>query len=169
MTTRAKVSATPLLAEASDEAAVRVLQQFRQIFNAVRAHFRSVERQVGLGGAQVWALSLIARHPDIGVGELARAMHIHQSTASNLVKPLIERQMVTAMKDDGDRRAVRLQVTAAGRRLLKRSPAPFEGVLPQALATLDKKALKRLEADLGRVIVHLRPDSRAAKIPLAQL
>ena len=42
-----------------DQAAARVLQQFRQIFNAVKTHFQQVEKKVGVGGAQVWALAVM--------------------------------------------------------------------------------------------------------------
>ena len=90
-----------------DQAAARVLQQFRQIFNAVKTHFQQVEKKVGLGGAQVWALSVIRDTPDIGMGSLAQAMNIHQSTASNLVKALVERGLVSATRHSTDRRAVR--------------------------------------------------------------
>lgn len=151
------------------DTAVRVLRQFRQVFNAVKTHFQQVEKTVGLGGAQVWALSVIRDTPDIGVGDLARAMDIHQSTASNLVKALIERQLVSASKDEGDRRAVRLRLLAAGTRLLKRSPGPYAGVLPAALASLDDKTLKRLEADLARLMRELHTDKEAGGIPLAEL
>jgi len=41
--------------------ATRVLRQFRVVFNAVKTHFRQVEREAGVGGAQLWALSVIDR------------------------------------------------------------------------------------------------------------
>ena len=69
-----------------------MLRQFRVVFNAVRTHFQQVEKKVGIGGAQVWALSVIRRTPGAGVNSLAQAMNIHQSTASNLV-----RQLATAL------------------------------------------------------------------------
>lgn len=50
----------------------QVLRQFRVIFNAVKVHFRQVERESGLGGAQVWALSVVAESPGIGVGSRRR-------------------------------------------------------------------------------------------------
>jgi len=150
-------------------ASTRVLRQFRQIFNAVKTHFQQVEKEVGLGGAQVWALSVIRDTPDIGVGNLARAMNIHQSTASNLVKSLVERGLVSAARQSTDRRAVTLRLLAAGARTLKRSPGPFAGVLPEALASLDQKTLKRMEADLKKLISALHADVNAADIPLAEL
>ena len=152
--------------EAADR---RVLRQFRQIFNAVKSHFQQVEKKVGLGGAQVWALSVIRDTPDVGIGDLARAMNIHQSTASNLVKGLVERGLVGAAKRLDDRRAVTLRLLPAGTRLLKRSPGPFSGVLPAALAALDARTLQRLQVDLQKLIAVLDTDERAARIPLAEL
>jgi DNA-binding MarR family transcriptional regulator len=153
----------------SDVAAARVLRQFRQIFKAVKTHFQQVEKSVGLGGAQVWALSVIRDAPDIGIGRLADAMNIHQSTASNLVKALVGRGLVSATRHDIDRRAVMLRLLPAGARILKRSPKPFAGVLPEALASLDEKTLRWLEADLKKLIAELHADAGAAKVPLAEL
>lgn len=152
-----------------DTEADRVLRQFRQIFNAVKTHFQQVEKTVGLGGAQVWALSVIRDTPDIGTTSLAQAMNIHQSTASNLVKALTERGLVSATRQGTDRRAVMLRLLPPGARILKRSPGPFAGVLPEALASLDPATLRRLEADLKKLIGKLDADVRAAKVPLAEL
>jgi MarR family transcriptional regulator, organic hydroperoxide resistance regulator len=154
---------------ANEEAAIRVLRQFRQVFNAVKTHFQQVEKRVGIGGAQVWALSVIGQAPDIGVGALADAMDIHPSTASNLVKVLVDRGLVSALKDEADRRVVRLRLLPPGRRTLKRSPGPFAGVLPEALAALDARTLRRIEADLAELIALLKVDDSAAGVPLSEL
>lgn len=151
------------------DAAVRVLRRFRVVFNAIKSHFREVERLVGVGGAQVWALSVVAARPGIGVGALAQAMDIRQATASNLVRSLVAGGWVAAERDAADRRAVRLRILPAGRALLRRAPGPFSGVLPEALARLDAEALARLDADLARLIDLLGADPRAAVVPLARL
>src|SRR4051812_29694688 len=67
---------------------LEVLAQFRIIFNSVRRHYRMLQIKTGLGAAQVWALSVISEHPGIKVGELAKLLLIHQSTASNLIRDL---------------------------------------------------------------------------------
>lgn len=152
-----------------DALADRVLRQFRQVFNAVKTHFQQVERKAGLGGAQVWALSVIHAAPGSGVGALAAAMNIHQSTASNLVKALVDRMLVAATRDAVDRRIVRLRLLPAGVEVLRRAPGPFAGVLPDALSALDTRTLKRIEADLAKLIEVLEVDTRAAQIPLAEL
>lgn len=172
MATRAGRSATEpatLGQEDGQASAAQVLRRFRQVFNAVKTHFQQVEKQVGVGGAQVWALSVIQECPDIGISDLARAMDIHQSTASNLVKILIERELVAAAKGETDRRSVRLRVRPAGARLLKLAPGPFTGVLPIALQSLDAATLQRLNDDLGQLIEALHADKRGAKRLLADM
>jgi DNA-binding MarR family transcriptional regulator len=150
------------------EASVFVLRKLRLVFNTVKGHFREVEKKAGIAGAQVWALSVIRARPGVGVSELAKEMDIHQSTASNLLKPLIERGMVTAGRAQTDRRALQLKITARGLAVLKKAPAPAAGVLPDALSKLDLETLMRLDQDLAGLIAALDADLRGAKMPLGQ-
>ena len=149
-------------------ATVQVLRQFRQVFNAVRTHFQQIEKKAGLGGAQLWALSLIEAQPGIGVGQLARAMDLHPSTSSNLVKGLIEREYISTRRGN-DRRAVELEILPAGRKVLSRAPGPFNGVLPKALEGLDERTLMRMSKDLAMLLAALDADERAAKLPLSDM
>jgi DNA-binding MarR family transcriptional regulator len=163
-------SSTPQADDAVQEAApsTRVLRQFRIVFNSVKTHFRQVEREAGVGGAQLWALSVIASRPGIGVTELSRELDIHQSTASNLIKSLTERGLVTAAREGMDRRSVALRIAAAGEAVLSSAPMPFAGVLPDALSSLDPVTLERLEQDLSKLIALLEADESGAKVLLAQ-
>ncbi len=143
-----------------------VLRRFRQVFTAVRAHFQQVEKQVGIGGAQVWALGVIADQPGLGVGALARAMHVHQSTASNLVRGLVERGLVHTERGAADRRAVFLHLQPAGAEILARAPQPHAGVLLQALRELDPATLARLSADLTRLLRQMGVPDDAPAAPI---
>lgn len=161
---------TPKKIQAQDEVTpAQVLRRFRVVFNAVRSHFRDMEKQVGLGGAQVWALSIIKAHPGIGMGGIAQAMDIHQSTASNLIKALHKRELIQMSKSTEDRRNVQLKIVPAGNALLRKVSGPFEGVLPAALSELKIQTLQRLDQDLAELIVLLKADEAAQSVPLSNL
>ncbi|OIP15559.1 MAG: MarR family transcriptional regulator [Comamonadaceae bacterium CG_4_9_14_3_um_filter_60_33] len=147
----------------------QALRRFRVVFNAVRSHFKQVEKQVGLGGAQVWALSVIRDQPGIGMGQLAKSMDVHQSTASNLVRVLEHKELIRMNKDETDKRHVHLHVTPQAMALLTKVPGPFEGVLPAALDQLNPLTLQRLDQDLAELIALLRADETAGQLPLAHL
>lgn len=149
--------------------AVQVLRRFRVVFNAVRGHFQEIEKRVGLGGAQVWALNVIRDHPGIGIGALAKSMDIHQSTASNLIKVLLRKELINVTKASTDRRQIELKILPSGVTILKQVPGPFEGILPDALERLPAATLRRLDHDLNALIALLKADEKAAGIPLAQL
>ena len=154
------------------DSAALVLRRFRLVFNTVKGHFRAIERKTGISGAQAWALSVVRDRPGIGVGDLARAMDVHQSTASNLLRPLLEQGLVdqglvVSTRGGRDRRAVQLEATAEGLKVLRKAPGPFTGILPDALQRLDKATLARLDRDLARLVEELGiEDDRGANIPL---
>jgi DNA-binding MarR family transcriptional regulator len=150
------------------EPATRVLRRFRIVFNAIKGHFREVEKRAGVSGAQLWALSTVRDQPGVGVSGLARAMDIHQSTASNLLRPLLEAGLLSAERGDTDRRSVQLQVTAKGMRVLAKAPGPFTGILPDALGRLDGATLARMDRDLARLIGELETYARGKNIPLGE-
>jgi len=141
-----------MLAPLTAEPAQRVLRQFRLVFNSVKTHFQQMERHAGIGGAQVWAMSIIRDQPGVGVNSLAKAMDVRQPTASNLVKALADQGLIEVRKEGVDRRAVQLYLRPGGAEVLLRAPGPFSGVLPQALAGLESSTLLRLEQDLGTLI-----------------
>jgi len=161
--------ATAGAAASPDDAPARTLRRFRQVITAVRAHFMQVEKQVGIGGAQLWALGVIGDQPGIGVGGLARALHVHQSTASNLVRGLVERGLVVTARGEADRRAVELRLLPEGDALLAKAPGPYTGLLSQALQDLDEPTLERLEADLTALARRMGIADDAPAMPIGSM
>jgi DNA-binding MarR family transcriptional regulator len=147
---------------------MQVLQQFRVIIRSARRHFQDVEKITGVSGAQLWALSLIADTPGAGVGALARALAVQQSTASNLLRGLAARGLVARQRRGADQRSVQIFASAKGLRILERAPRPRIGVLQQALADLPPRRLKSLYRELDALIAAMqRKDLKARRIPIS--
>jgi DNA-binding MarR family transcriptional regulator len=153
-------------AQASDskntaDPSARVLRQFRLIFSSIRRHFQTIEKVAGVGGAQIWALSLIAQTPGLAVTQLS------QSTASNLVRALLNAGFVHSEKSVHDKRMAELYPLPEGLKLLKKVPGPYTGVLPMALGELAPETLSNLERDLDALIKKLDVDEVSAQTPMA--
>lgn len=134
---------------------VAVLKLFRVIFQSVNRHSHEVERKAGIGGAQLWALAEISGRPRITVTELAKAMSIHQSTASNLLEKLESQHYIARNRSDEDRRVVLLTLTPQGEEVLSKAPLPYRGVLSDALLKLDEPGLALLQASLEQLVAQL--------------
>jgi DNA-binding MarR family transcriptional regulator len=154
----------PTATAAPVDPAVQVLRRFRVVFATVRKHFRAVEKKAGISGAQAWALRVVEERPGIGVNELARAMQLHQSTASNLLRALVEAGLVAAERAGTDRRVAELRITPRGQKALAKAPAPVTGLLPEALGRLDARTLARLDRDLAKLIRELGADPLGADV-----
>lgn len=152
-----------------NEPSARVLRQFRLIFSSVRRHFLLIEKSVGVGGAQIWALSLVEQAPGITITKLASSMDVHQSTASNLVRAMIKAGLVHSEKSAEDKRVVELYILPSGMKLLKKVPGPHSGVLPKALSDLRPETLESLEENLRFLIEKLEVDEGDAQTPMALL
>ncbi|MFN2646093.1 MAG: MarR family winged helix-turn-helix transcriptional regulator [Burkholderiales bacterium] len=150
---------------------LQVLEQFRIIVKSIRRHYQDVERRAGVSGAQLWALAQIAEQRGCQVGELARALAIHPSTASNLARELEARSLVTRERRGRDQRHVQLFATRKGLKVLKAAPRPLIGVLQQALSELPSARLRALHTALAHVIAAMKTKSVAAAraLPLSEM
>jgi MarR family transcriptional regulator, organic hydroperoxide resistance regulator len=148
---------------------LEVLMKFRSVINSAKRHFKWVERQCGINGAQLWALWELDQTPGLRVNELAAAMAVHQSTASVILNNLVRAGLVERKRSNADQRVVNLSITGAGRKLLAQAPRPARGVLPEALHRLAPGDLQSLDQLLQRVLSEMRGDPRSMKDPLGEL
>lgn len=149
---------------------LQVLKKFRIIYGSVRQHFREIEQTCGVTGSQLWILQEVGHTPGIGVSELSERLSIHQSTGSQLVEKLVIRNLILKERSKEDQRRVGLWLTEEAASLLKNSPGPAEGILPEALQALPESALHVLDNSLIEVIGQLRiRDDKHADKPLSDL
>lgn len=152
-----------------EERAREALRRFRVIFSTVKKHFQDIESKCGVSGAQLWAVSEVANSPGLRVSELARAMSIHQSTASNLVGEL-EKKGIVEKKRGEDQRVVSLYLTEKGKEVVACAPQPMMGVLPDALQRLPEDVLNSLTANMDVLITTMQlKDETAATKPLSDI
>ncbi len=123
-----------------------------------------------MSGAQLWALAELQARPGLKISELATVLSVHLSTASNLLDRLEAKALVRRQRGTKDQRVVRVYLTPAGQRVLRKAPKPAEGIIPDALHRMPRDALGRLDRDLEKLLRLTRiRDRRAAMKPLADL
>ena len=149
---------------------LEVLKLFRILVKSIRGHYQVVENRSGVSGAQLWALAHIAGNPKTKVGELARALAIHQSTASNLVGRLESLGLLARNRLRDDQRSVELTLTPKGKRALSRAPRPLIGLLQQALLDLPPARLEGLHKHLELLIGTMKfKDKKSHTTPISEM
>ena len=138
------------LLQQENEAAA-VVQLLRRLFKGVHVYSKAVLKRTGLSGPQIWALTIIAAEPGLSLRELAGRMFAHPSTVSGVVERLVQRNALERRTDPEDRRGIKLSLTPAGQRLLKRSPPPVQVGLRRALLRMAAPELRQLRLNLEAI------------------
>lgn len=126
--------------------------QLLQLVRTVQNGMQNIDDTHGLSGSQLWALWQISARPGLRVSELASALHIKPSTASNLLDKLELRDLVRRERRDADNRVVRLQLTAAGVEMVRDIPGPMRGRLRGALGKMPLPVLVKLRQGMASLL-----------------
>jgi DNA-binding MarR family transcriptional regulator len=133
------------VAERLHSVAIHLLRQLRQ-----------EDESLGLGPAQLSALSVLVFGGPCTVGELARAEQVAAPTVSRLVDALEAAGLAARRPDARDRRVVRVHPTAAGSRLMQRGRRQRLRRLVRLLEALPPAELDTIGSAAGRLAGLLR-------------
>jgi DNA-binding MarR family transcriptional regulator len=107
----------------ADEA--RTPQRVADLLHSAAIHLlrraREEDHAVGVGPARLSALSVLVFRGPLMLGELAAAEGVRSATMTRIVNGLEEQGLVRRRPHERDRRAVRVEATATGKRVLSRA------------------------------------------------
>ncbi|MDQ3823719.1 MAG: MarR family transcriptional regulator [Actinomycetota bacterium] len=120
---------------------------------------REQDDALGVSPARLSALSVVVFRGPITIGELAAAEGVRSATMTGIVTGLEEQGLVRRRPDERDRRAVRVEATAAGKRTLTRARRARIDAIAARLAALSGEdlALVWRAAELLEERFGLRP------------
>ncbi|MGW4065032.1 MarR family winged helix-turn-helix transcriptional regulator [Amycolatopsis sp. NPDC004747] len=130
------------------ELADRLLSAVQGVRRVVRRRVRAEVPGSPLPGAQVELLRVVADQPGIGVAAAARELHLANNSVSTLVNQLADAGFVRREADPADRRAVRLEITAAAADRMAAWRRARTGLVADALARLSEEDTAAIEQAL---------------------
>ena len=136
----------------------------QRLLDAFGAVIRQLARITGgpddgpaLTSTQRLALFELASGGPLRVNDLAQRLGVTAPTASRAVDALVELDLVERLADPDDRRAVRLDVTLAGRAHVEERHERAAVAFEPAVATLSPAERAQLQALLARLVAELTP------------
>lgn len=131
-----------------------VLDSIRHLVQGLRVAARAAESELGLSGAQLFVLQKLGEGETMSVNMVAERTCTHQSSVSVVVQRLVEKGLVRREAAEDDRRRVDLTLTAAGRKVLAKSPMAAQDQVINALEKMSPSARKQLAARMAE-LTHL--------------
>jgi DNA-binding MarR family transcriptional regulator len=103
-----------------------VLVSLRRIIRANDLHSRKLGRETGLTTPQLVVMRAIEESDLPTVSQVSREVSLSQATVTNILNRLEDHKLIRRQRSSEDKRRVNLEVTAAGRKLLKGAPKPLQ-------------------------------------------
>jgi DNA-binding MarR family transcriptional regulator len=95
-----------------------ILHSFHAIRNITKAKAASLGHQNHITHSQWFVLTIIEHFKKTNIRDIAEAMEMSSSAATQLVDVLVQAGLVTRQEDSDDRRSVELKVSPKGRKLI---------------------------------------------------
>jgi len=147
-----------------DDLGKNIVQDLRIVVRTIQAHSRWVEKQCGVSSVQLWAMWELFSSPGQKVSDLSRTLSIHQSTASNMLDKMEEKELIRRDRSGPDQRVVQLFLTKKGSDLLSIAPRPAQGAVQDALNRMSDEQLNYLKSGLDALISHMSVSEEGAEL-----
>jgi DNA-binding MarR family transcriptional regulator len=115
---------------------------------ALARRFDEALRPVGLTSGQFSLLMSLNRAEPPTMGQVSALLAMDRTTLTANLKPLERRELVSLTVDAADRRARRMRLTPAGRKVLAAAVPIWEATHAETEQLLDGSSPDRLRADL---------------------
>ena len=130
-----------------------MLSNFRRLYRTTRGLLSRRPAPGSVSPSQVLALNKVAQAPGLRVSDLARALAVRPSTASNLLLRLERDGLVRRKRRGKDRREVGVYLTRRGGTTARKASRDHRLYkLDHSLADLPEPALHRLDASLAALL-----------------
>ena len=139
----------------TEEKAFRTADRLHSAAIHLLRRLRVRDRESGVGPAQLSALSVLVFGGPRSLGELARAEQVRAPTMSRIVRGLERSGMVRRHATD-DRRRVRLEASAKGKKILEKGRKRRVESLASALSSLPEREQQEL-SELVALLEQLIP------------
>jgi len=129
-----------------------IIDNLRRVFKVVNEQSKKAEHETGLTGPQLWTIKVISDFAPIRVSDLARRIYLHPATVVGILDRLESRGLVVRIRSRDDRRVVKIELTADGRKLVVSAPEVAQGLLVAGLEPLTPAKLISINSALKQLV-----------------
>jgi len=132
--------------------------QLRAVSSSVRKHGRAILTDFDMTPPQFDALVTVYNGDLLTMGDLSARLGLAYSTTTDLVNRLERRAFVERMRDEEDRRVVRVRLMQAGEEFIGRVMAARRAYLSRILQHVSKVEQQSLLSTLNSLVTHLNAE-----------
>ena len=153
---RPQPKATPLTTETFEEPFQwGMVYLLARIFYDMRSRTEEALKPYGLTPIQSTILGTLGLRPGVSSADLSRRFGVTPQTMGEMIANLERRNLVARTENPGNRRALRLNLTPEGRRMVGLCNTAVQGVEREMFSGFSAKEAAEFNRQLGRLNDHM--------------
>ena len=139
-----------------DEQRCKDLIEIQDLFNAINKNTGldwNQHDKTGLSLSQIFILEVLASEGRRRPSDLASIMHITTGGITSLLHRLVDRDLVTKITDEQDRRVIRLEITEAGKSVLTDALHQRDQMIDRLFGSLENSDIQYLK-EIGQKLLN---------------
>jgi len=133
-------------------------KEFRYISSIIKHNGRKILKNYTVTPPQFIALQWLFEHGDMTIGDLSNKMFLAFSTTTDLVDRMEKNNLVKRVKDEKDRRVVRIHLLSEGERIIEEVIEKRRQYLDSVLENFDQNEVKQLASLLLKLHKEMNKD-----------
>ena len=133
-------------------------KELRYISGLIKQKGREILSNYTITPPQFVALQWLFEHGDMTIGDLSTKMYLAFSTTTDLVDRMEKNNLVLRVRDESDRRVVRIHLLKEGERIIEEVIQKRQVYLQDILADFDAPEVSQLSVLLQKLHVEMKQD-----------
>lgn len=131
-------------------------KELRYISGIIKQKGREILSNYTITPPQFVALQWLFEHGDMTIGDLSTKMYLAFSTTTDLVDRMEKNQLVLRVRDESDRRVVRIHLLKEGERIIEEVIQKRQVYLQEILSDFDEPSVQQLSVLLKKLHVEMK-------------
>lgn len=132
-----------------NERTIRIEENLRRVCYKIKKKGREILNDVDITPPQFEALQYLRNEDNLTIGELSSRMYLACSTVTDLLDRMERNELVRRVKDENDRRIVRITVLQKGHDLIKLVMENRINYVESILSELDESVIDAIDMGFG--------------------
>ncbi|MCQ8879717.1 MarR family transcriptional regulator [Pseudoalteromonas shioyasakiensis] len=136
-----------------------LLVSLRKVIRAIDLHSKQLNKTSGLTGPQLLIMTDVEQTDGITASRIAQNVNLSPATVTNILDRLENRNLVTRVRSQLDKRRVGIYLTQSGKEILADAPQPLQEHFIEQFSALEEWEQSQLLSSMQRIATMMDAQS----------
>lgn len=141
-----------------NESIKEIVNLLRRLMQAEQRFTKELNRDYQVSVPQLVCLIALTEYGPLSPSRIARHIMVNSSTVTGIIDRLEQKGLVTRIRSSLDRRIIKVELTAAGHRLVEKAPLPIQQKIVEGLEGLSQPEIDKIVSSLNKLVLMLDKD-----------